>query len=64
MPALRDPSALVRHAAEAGDRALMSLLADRLGGRASSGGPARRAFLILVLTLEIGDLDADELSDG
>lgn len=63
MPDLRDPSALVRHAAEAGDRALMSLIADRLCGRGSRG-PGNRAFVILVRALEIGDVEADDSCDG
>jgi hypothetical protein len=52
MPDVRDPSALMRHAVQAGDWRLVELIARILNGRASRGGRcARSAYSTLCLSL-------------
>jgi hypothetical protein len=63
MPDLRDPRALVRHAAQAGDLPLLALVAQRLSGRATNG-PATRAFVTLVSVRELAVIGADDSADA
>jgi hypothetical protein len=56
MSDVRDPAALVRHAAEVGDWRLVELLAHVLGGRPSGRLlTARRAYCTLVLLLGLSE---------
>ena len=62
MPDHRDPRALVRHAAEAGDLRLLELVASRLRIRPPPWlGPRRSAYatLVGVLGLDGSAADAD-----
>jgi len=50
----RDPSALARHAVQAGDWKLVELIARRLAGQPSDpSSAARRAYQSLCLRLEL-----------
>ena len=67
MAELRDPRALVRHAAATGDLALAGLVSDRLGRDAGQGprsASAAWAYMILVCELRLTTPPADESSDG
>ncbi len=67
MGELRDPRALLRHAAHAGDLALAGLVSDRLardGPHGTRSGSAARAYTILVRELRLTAPRADEPPDG
>jgi hypothetical protein len=67
MAELRDPRALLRHAAHAGDLALVGLIGDRLardGRRNHQSGSAAHAYKILVRRLGLLATPADEPPDG
>ncbi len=56
MTDVRDPIALVRHAAQAGDWRLVELIARLLSGSANSSMPsARRTYGSLVLRLGLAE---------
>jgi hypothetical protein len=67
MAELRDPRALLRHAAHAGDVALVALISERLardGPRNHRSGSAAHAYMILVRRLGLLAAPADEPPDG